>query len=92
MDIMAILDGYNAKDEVHDVAEVYSPPRIVPVARRQGKNGGWSLDLTTSDSDGRPWDFDDEATRKRAERLIDNTQPKLLILSPMCTYLSSMMN
>ena len=54
--------------------------------------GGWSLDLTSTDSQGRPWDFDCPDTRRRAEDLLDKTKPQMLILSPMRTYFSSMMN
>ena len=39
-----------------DVTEVYSPERVIEAARRMGLKGGLSLDLTTSDSDGRKWD------------------------------------
>ena len=40
-----------------DVAEIYSPPRISKRASEVGLKGGWSLDLTTKDSDGKAWDF-----------------------------------
>ena len=40
-----------------DVAEFYSPPRIAKMASNMGLRAGWSMDLTTQDSDGRPWDF-----------------------------------
>ena len=40
-----------------DIAEVYSPPRVVPVARQMGLIGGSSLDITTTDDNGEPWDF-----------------------------------
>ena len=39
-----------------DVAEFYSPPRIASMASKMGLGAGWSLDITTNDSDGRPWD------------------------------------
>ena len=40
-----------------EVAEVYSPPRVVAMAKQMGLRQGWSLDLTTNDTDGRRWDF-----------------------------------
>ena len=36
-----------------DVAEIYSPPRVTKRAEQWGLKGGWSLDLTTKDSDGK---------------------------------------
>ena len=57
-------DAYNA------VCEVYSPPRVEPVARRNGFSPGDSLDLTTTDDCGRPWDFDNEDCRRRAKQLV----------------------
>ena len=29
---------------IHEVAEVFSPPRVVTVARQSGLKGGWSVD------------------------------------------------
>ena len=37
------------------VSEVYSPPRVVEMVNKMGLRGGWSLDLTSQDEDGRPW-------------------------------------
>ena len=36
-----------------DVAEIYSPPRVVPVAKKAGLIGGSSLDLTTCSHEDR---------------------------------------
>ena len=36
----------------HDVSEIYSPPRVVKMARKLGMKGGVSLDLTVPASDG----------------------------------------
>ena len=78
--------------ETSCVGEVYSPPRVVPYCQRKGLSGGWSLDKLVTDSRGKPWDFDDPARRRDAEKLIRKTRPKLLIGSPMCTYFSNIMN
>ena len=91
-DVLAVLDGHTDGAEADMVGEVYSPPRVVPIARQRGHLGGWSLDLTSHDAQGRPWDFDCEDTKQRARRLVRTTKPKLLILSPMCTYFSTIMN
>lgn len=76
------------------ISEVYSPPRIAPYGplTKDGKLGpGWSLDLTTVDPEGRPWDFDRADCRQRAKQLVRETQPVLLVGSPMCTWFSSLM-
>ena len=73
------------------VCEVYSPPRVAPVGEKAGFGPGWSLDLTTSDAAGRVWDFDDDACRQRARKLVRETRPLLLIGSPMCTWFSQLM-
>ena len=75
-----------------DISEIYSPPRITTVARRYGLRAGCSLDITTFDVDGRPWDFDDVEMRNRAIRKIVQEKPYVVITSPMCTDLSIMMN
>ena len=41
-----------------DIAEVFSPPRITAVAQRIGLRSGCNHDLTTPDTDGKPWDFE----------------------------------
>lgn len=73
-----------------DVAEVYSPPKVAQMAREMGLKGGWSLDITTTDTDGQAWDFNRAEMRNRAARLILRDKPLLLIGSPMCTVYSSM--
>lgn len=75
-----------------EVVEVYSPPRITQMARRMGLKAGWSLDLTTCDSDGKAWDFNDTTMRNRAIRKVVNDEPLLLVGSPMCTAFSAMNN
>ena len=51
-----------------DVDEIYSPPRVVPEAVRQGLKGGLSMDLTTCDENGVPWDFSKLEQRNKAIR------------------------
>ena len=72
------------------VAEIYNPPRVTAMARSMGMRAGWSLDLTTQDSDGRRWDFNELEMRNRAIRKIAKDQPLFLIGSPMCTAFSCM--
>ena len=74
-----------------DVAEIYSPPRVAARAKLWGLKGGWSLDLTTKDRDGKRWDFSKREMRRRAIEKIKADKPLLIIGSPMCTDWSTMM-
>ena len=37
---------------------------------------------------GPQWDFNDEATKRRARALVQQSKPTLLVGSPMCTWFS----
>ena len=77
------------------VSEVYSAPRVTNTAKKNPRLGivpGLALDLTTTNSKGEPWDFNDPARRKEAEKLLDEQRPQLLIGSPMCTAFSNIQN
>ena len=80
----------NMLTEQMQVAEVYSPPRVAEMANQMGMRGGWSLDLTTCDTDGMPWDFNNVNMRNRAIRKLFNDKPIVLIGSPMCTEYSTL--
>ena len=67
------------------VAEVYSPPMVVEMANKMGLRGGWGLDLTTTDDDELPWDFNSLKMRNRAVRKLTRDKPLVIIGSPMCT-------
>ena len=75
-----------------DVAEVFSPPRITAVAQRIGLRSSCNLDLTTHDTDGKPWDFDSKEMRNRAILKIVAEKPYVLITSTMFADFSVMMN
>ena len=75
-----------------EVAEVYSPPRITTMARKMGLRAGWSLDLSTCDEHGGPWDFNQKEMRNAAVRKLIQDKPVLLIGSPMCGSFSAMNN
>ena len=47
--------GVNQKNA--DVAEAYSPPRMAAMAAELGFNPGFSVDLTTTNDKGEPWDL-----------------------------------
>ena len=68
------------------VSKIYSPPRVSAVAKLCPSYGilpGFAFDLTTHDSDGWHWDFDEEEMRSRAWSKIKEEQPMLLVGSPM---------
>ena len=74
------------------VSEIYSPPKVTSVAKLCPSFGilpGFALDLSTSDTDGRAWDFNHDDMQARAWAKIKSEQPMLLIGTPMCTALSA---
>ena len=75
-----------------DVSEVYSPPRIVAEAARQGLKPGFSLDLTVQREDGDQWDFSRKRHRDEATRMVVQDEPYCLIGSPPCTMFSVLQN
>jgi hypothetical protein len=68
----------------HDLAEFYSPPRVVPVATRRGLRGNLSLDLLSG------WDFKSPDLRDLSLRLLTVLTIYVLILSPPCTIFSEL--
>ena len=82
------LKKYGSEAPFH-VTEIYSPPRVVKMAKKMGLVPGLSLDLTTIDEDdGQPWDFSKKEKRDKARDLVRNKKHLLLVLSPMCTAFS----
>ena len=61
-----------------DVAEVFSPPRVVEEAKKQGYSGGGSYDLITG------WDLSKAEDRKAMWRHLAKDRPSLLVLCPPC--------
>ena len=77
------------------VSEIYSAPRVTKVAKMMPSLGiapGFALDLTTTDEQGRPWDFDEDDRQEAAWKLIKEERPMLVIGSPMCTECSLLLN
>ena len=64
------------------VAEVFSPPRVVPHAKRHGLEPGKSYDLVTG------WDLSDPAQVKQMWKQLKEDRPLLIVLSPPCTAFS----
>ena len=52
------------------------------MAAEMGFGEGFSLDLTTKDPVGRPWDFSKIACRRRCWELIKKYKPNLIIGTP----------
>ena len=75
-----------------DVAEVYSPSRVVTMAKKMGLRAGWSLDLITQDEKGNPWDFNKVSMRNKVAGKLIQDKPRLLIGSRICTPCSQMNN
>ena len=63
-----------------------------PHAEQKGFCPGWSLDLSTTNAAGRPWDFNLPECLVEAKRLVLEKRPLLLIGSPMCTWFSQLQN
>ena len=72
-------------DGVADVARVYSTPRAAKMTKRLGMKAGWSLDLTSIESDNEPWDLSRPEKKARAREVLLRDKPFMLIASPMCT-------
>lgn len=75
-----------------DVAEFYNPPNIAGMAAGMGLKAGWSMDITTNDTDDRAWDFNVPEMRNKAIRKLLTDRPMLLIGNPMCTIHNVMNN
>ena len=65
-----------------DVAEFFSPPRVVPVARSLGLIGILSLDIVCG------WDLSIDWVQHLALALVDKLEVQMLMLSPPCTAFS----
>ena len=73
-----------AGQPLHDIAEFYSPPRVLPSARMRGLVGCFSLDLLTG------WDLMDSRVGALARQLLVTMEVQVLILSPPCTAFSQL--
>jgi hypothetical protein len=69
-----------------DLMEVYSPARMVPLARNVGLRAEVSIDLLTG------WNLLDLDVRKLVVQEIKVRRPKVLMMSPPCTWFSGLMN
>lgn len=75
-----------------DVSEVFSLPRVAAMATNMGLQAGTSMDITTTDDNGEPWNFSIKRMRDKAEARVKTEKPLLLVGSPVCTMFSQLMN
>jgi len=75
-------DGMAAEEPQDDIAEFYSPPRVVPVANQYGLKGALSLDITTG------CDFLVEERRDTSIKYLLEPGVRVLLLSPPCQVFS----
>ena len=89
--LMLQTGSWSAK-EVYGLesAEVFSPPRIAEAGRRKGCLSGIAFDLRTQDEDGNAWDLSKPEVQKKAEELMDLSQPELIIGCPPCGPFSAL--
>lgn len=70
-----------------DLVEIYSPPRMVPIAVQQyGLRATLSVDLLTG------WNLLDSDVRVALVQEIKRRRPRVLMMSPPCTWFSGLMN
>lgn len=66
------------------MTEVYSQPRVAPLANIFGLNGGRSFDTMCNHEDGVPYDLSRLAMQAEVERKIEAEEPMVLIGSVVC--------
>ena len=59
--------------------EVYSPKRVTATGELMGLTPGRALDLTETNSDGEPWEFNVESKRQKAMEMVQSKKALLLI-------------
>ena len=65
-----------------DISEVYSPPKVILMAKKMGLSTGIAMDLDTG------FDFTKRADRERAWTHLETTKPLVVFSSPPCTPFS----
>lgn len=84
--------GVDPAGKKPNVVEIFSPPRLTEFGKKKGLVGGVALDLTTTDSDGVPWDLSKLERQRDAEKLIEELQPELVLGCPPCGPFSVLQN
>jgi hypothetical protein len=73
-------------DVQDDLMEIYSPERMTVEARALGLRAELSIDLLTG------WNLLDDEVRQRVVKEISCRRPRVLMMSPPCTWFSGLMN
>ena len=56
---------------------------VTGVAEKTGPVPGFAMDFTARDEFGNPWDFNNEAMRRKASNIVESKAAVLLLVSPM---------
>ena len=83
---MCATDDAGLRAKAQDFVELFSEPRCVPEARKQGLSAEASFDLSTG------WDCRKMTHRKQAWAYLKKHRPKVVGMSPPCTMLSRLQN
>ena len=83
--VLVLEPGYS------DLAEIFSPPRIVTIAKKNGLAARWSFDRLVEKEAGVPWDLTRRAHQMEILRIIEDEKPQLVIGSPPCSHFSKIM-
>lgn len=75
---------YVQVDSPSDFADVFSPPRVCPVAERKGLKGLRSYDLTSG------WNFLDAECRRKCIADIEQYKPEVVLRCPPCGPFSAL--
>ena len=88
LDLEVISDDDCAQPDssITIIAEVFSPPRITAQARKHGLQPGLAFDLTSGT------DLGTVEGRAQVWTYLKQSRPGLVVLSPPCTYFSTLMN
>ena len=89
---MAMETMMSCLQRQYDLAEIYSPSRVVNEANGIGMKGAFSLDSSAPDPDGYIWDFNKHECRQKAFALIRESRPYMIIGFPECTPFSTIQN
>ena len=60
-----------------DITELFSPPKVITIARRSGLQGNWAFDRLVERAPGEAWDLTKREHQIEVERIISKVKPKL---------------
>ena len=83
-DVLFVNVEHVGQSHYQDFQEIFSVPRVAPVATRKGLNCGESLDLRNG------WNFLDVDHRRQCRDMVIKKKPRVLGVSPPCGPFSSL--